>query len=161
MVNLHERRLPVPAELAGGLLASVAEPRSGLWPEDRWPPMRFDRPLGVGAVGGHGPIRYVVDEWVPGRRVRFRFTAPAGFEGWHEYTVVPAGEGCELRHVLAMRTRRWGRASWPLAYRPLHDALIEDSLTRAADTLGLPTPPARWSLRVRLLRRLLRGRRNG
>ncbi|UNO43730.1 DUF2867 domain-containing protein [Streptomyces sp. MST-110588] len=39
--------------------------------------MRFDRPLGVGAYGGHGPVRYRVSAYDPGRRIRFDFTSPA------------------------------------------------------------------------------------
>jgi hypothetical protein len=35
-------------------------PGNRLWPEDRRQPMRFDRPLGIGAVGRHGSIRYMV-----------------------------------------------------------------------------------------------------
>jgi hypothetical protein len=39
------------------------EPRgSDLWPKDKWPPMRFDRPLCLGARGGPGPIHYSIKE---------------------------------------------------------------------------------------------------
>jgi hypothetical protein len=62
--------------------------------------MRFDRPLAVGAIGGHGPIRYVVEAYDPGAMIRFRFTRPAGFDGVHGFTVVTRDEGVVLRHDL-------------------------------------------------------------
>jgi hypothetical protein len=156
--NIHERQLAAPAAAAGALLDSLAGQNDRLWPRRQWPPMRFDRPLGVGATGGHGPIRYTVEEYVPGVRVRFRFLAPTGFHGYHEYEVLPdAGHGCWLRHSLVMTTGWPAWVSWPLFYRRLHDALIEDSLDTATRNLGLALPtPHRWSRRVRMLRSLAR-----
>ncbi|XTZ18414.1 SRPBCC family protein [Micromonospora echinospora] len=164
--NVHERHLTAPAATVGALLDSLAGPDDRLWPRRRWPAMRLDRPLGVGASGGHGPIRYVVQEYEPGVRVRFRFQSPAGFHGHHEYEVLPdGGHGCRLRHRLVMTTRGPARLTWPLFFRPLHDALLEDSLDTAARAVGLtPSTPHRWSTRVRALRflaRLARRRRAG
>jgi hypothetical protein len=47
--------------------------------------------------------------------------------------------------------------SWPLIYRPLHDALLEDSLARAQHSLGLSPEIRGWSFWTRLLRRLVSG----
>ena len=159
--NVHERRLPVPAAVAGGLLDSLAGPEDRLWPRRQWPAMRFDRPLGVGATGGHGPVRYTVEEYIPGQRVRFRFHAPAGFDGYHEYEVLAEGDTeCRLRHSVVMTPRWPAWLTWPLIFGPLHDALIEDSLDTATRALGLPVPaPRRWPLRVRLLRALAQAAR--
>jgi hypothetical protein len=66
--NVHQRSLAVPVAEAGFLIDGLAGPDDRLWPSDRWPAMRFDRPLGVGARGGHGPVRYAVGAYVPGRR---------------------------------------------------------------------------------------------
>jgi hypothetical protein len=119
--------------------------------------MRFDRPLGVGAVGGHGPIRYVIEEYQPGRLIRFRFTGPAGFLGTHRFEVEEVAPGqVRLRHVLEMRVVGRARLTWPLVYWPLHDALIEDALDRAEASTGRLPPPRRWPVRVRLLRWILR-----
>ena len=41
--------------VAGRLLDGLSAADDRLWPKDRWPAMRFDRPLKVGARGGHGP----------------------------------------------------------------------------------------------------------
>ncbi|MEU7759964.1 hypothetical protein [Micromonospora aurantiaca (nom. illeg.)] len=156
--NVHERHLPVPASAAGALIDSLAGPEDRLWPLRRWPAMRLDRPLGVGATGGHGPVRYTVQDYRPGAYVRFRFLAPAGFRGHHEFEVLPGtGDGCLLRHRLVMTAHGSARVSWPLFFRPLHDALVEDSLDTAVVSLGLTRPaPRRWPARVRVLRGLAR-----
>ncbi|CAL9388912.1 hypothetical protein SUDANB121_01223 [Nocardiopsis dassonvillei] len=152
--NLHLRHLAAPPDRAGALLDGLASPADALWPADRWPALRLDRPLGVGAAGGHGPVRYTVVAHTPGRHVRFRFSAPRGFDGFHEFTVEPGeGGGTVLRHLLAIRAHGPALLTWPLVFRPLHDALLEDALDRAERILtGTVRDPARWSPYVRLLR---------
>ncbi|MDT0329982.1 SRPBCC family protein [Nocardiopsis lambiniae] len=153
--NVHRRRLTASPAEVGALLDGLASDTDGLWPTDHWPAMRLDRPLGVGAAGGHGPVRYTVVEYTPGERVRFRFSAPRGFDGFHELTVVPEPDGgAVLGHLLRMRARGPALLTWPLLFRPFHDALLEDGLDRAERTLtGTVRTPARWGWYVRLLRR--------
>ena len=140
--NVHERALRASPASAGSLLDGLASPEDRMWPGAAWPGMKLDRPLGTGARGGHGPIRYFVQAYVPGRSVRFRFTEPDGFEGGHVFEVLDGpGDGCRLRHVLEMRVRGRARLSWPLLYRPLHDALIEDALTCAQTAVGNAATP--------------------
>ncbi|WP_411132833.1 SRPBCC family protein [Streptomyces sp. C10] len=155
--NVHERVLPVAGAEAGLLIDGLSGDADPLWPGHDWYPMRFDGPLAAGAAGGHGPVRYTVAAYVPGQWVRFLFTGPRGFHGFHEYTVHPLGpDRTLLRHTLAMHARGPARLSWPLAYRPLHDAALEDSLDRAERACtGTVARPARWSRYVRLLRRLI------
>jgi hypothetical protein len=154
--NVHERLLPAPASEVGGLIDTLAGRADQLWPRG-WPPMTFDRPMSVGAVGGHGPVRYTVAAYIRSTRVRFTFTGPAGFHGYHEFTALADDERhTRLRHTLAMHARGPARLTWPLAFRPLHDACLEDSLDRAElACTGTVARPARWSPRVRLLRRLV------
>ncbi|MEV7382156.1 SRPBCC family protein [Streptomyces lydicus] len=156
--NVHERVLPVSGAEAGLLLDGLSGTGDRLWPRSDWPSMRLDGPLAPGAAGGHGPVRYTVAAYVPGRWVRFAFHGPRGFDGFHEYTVHPlAPDRTLLRHTLAMRARGWARLTWPLAFRPLHDAVLEDSLDLAERACaGTAGRPARWSRYVRLLRRLVR-----
>jgi hypothetical protein len=159
--NVHERNLLADARRVGDLLDSLGSPEDRLWPRDRWPVMYFDRPLQVGAVGGHGSIRYVVESYDPGCAVWFRFIGPAGFEGGHGFDLEStAAGGTRLRHVLTMDLRGAARVSWPFVFRPLHDALVEDALDRAAVAVGEAPYKRAWSPWVRVLRAILRRRRN-
>ena len=145
MRNVHERHIPAPAAEVGRLLDGLASDDDALWPGDRWPRMRFDRGLEVGARGGHGPVRYEVAEHVPGERVVFRFTKD--FDGTHRFEAWSSSSGTLLRHVLEGRNRGWMILGWPLAFRHLHDACVEDVLD-CADR----RPAGSLSRRVRRLR---------
>jgi hypothetical protein len=155
--NLHTRRLNASRAEVGALIDSLAGDQDRLWARHSWPELRFDRHLGVGAVGGHGPIRYTVVAYEPGRWVRFRFTSPRGFDGFHEFTAHPRDPGgTDLRHLMVMRLRFPAWLTYPLLWRPLHDALLEDTLDRAERSLtGTIESPATWSPYVRLLRAIL------
>ena len=119
--------------------------------------MRFDRPLAVGAIGGHGPVRYSVEEYHPSQSIVFRFSAPRGFNGTHRFEVEERQGKTVLRHVIEMHTTGMALLSWPLAIRSLHNAAIEDCFDQAAISLKADLPhPARWPVYVRLLRALMR-----
>ena len=151
--NVHERKLQADPRQVGALIDSLASRRDALWPVHAWPPMAFDRPLGVGATGGHGPIRYVVETYAPGQSVKFRFTGPRGFNGYHGYEVfVSTSSAVLLRHTLEMTTHGLAVVSWPLVFRALHDALMEDSLATGQASLGEPPSLRPWSPWVRFLR---------
>lgn len=158
--NVHDRELAVPAEEAGALLDTMGGPGDALWPVPAWPAMCLDRPLRVGSAGGHGPIRYRVTGYSPGRMLECTFDPGIGLVGTHMLTVEPLGPGsCRLRHELRGRLSGTGRLTWPLAIRWLHDALLEDLLDRAERRLGgRPARPARWSPWVRLLNRFAAAR---
>ena len=145
--NVHQRVLPLSPSEAGALLDGVASSEGGLWPTDRWPSMRLDRGLGVGASGGHGPIRYEVSDYEPGRRVTFRFSPGFPVAGHHWFEVFTRDGQTVMRHEVEARPRGLMRLGWPLAVRWLHDALVEDALDRAAGARQRAHSP--W---VRLLR---------
>lgn len=158
--NIHQREIAAPAARVGRLIDGLSSADDALWPHRHWPRMKFDRPLGVGAVGGHGPVRYTVEAYEPGQRVLFRFTGPRGFNGTHGCVIEPVdAERAILRHEVIMQTRWPATLSWPLVFGPLHDALLEDALDCAERDVGQEPRPRHWSLWVRLLRRVLaRGR---
>ncbi len=154
--NVHERKIKASSGEVGQLLDSLASATDRLWPHETWPPMKFDQPLEPGAKGGHGPIRYFVKSYEPGKNVYFEFTAPAGFNGGHGFEVEEIDSSCTvLRHILEMEAAGPARFAWPLVFRPLHDALLEDSLDKAERNLGFTPTGATWSLWVRLLRWIL------
>lgn len=152
--NSHERLIMASETVVGGLIDSLSSENEMLWPSDEWPAIKFDRPLAVGAIGGHGPVRYVVSAYAPGRRVVFDFTSPTGFRGSHAFEVVAhAIDQTLLRHELRMSVSGWAKLSWPLFFRPMHDALIEESFDRAErECGGVPARMHQRSAWVRILR---------
>ncbi|WP_437765210.1 hypothetical protein WMF27_31175 [Sorangium sp. So ce281] len=133
VVNVHRRLLRASPERVGALIDSLASLEDALWPRHAWPRMELDRPLGVGAAGGHGPIRYFVADHAEGRRVRFRFTGPQGFDGWHGFDVLAvAPEHCVLEHRLEMRA---GGASMGMKAR------VWDVRSGLRPSLREPAPP--------------------
>jgi hypothetical protein len=160
VLNVHERRLPVSPEAAGRILDSLSSGDDLLWPRELWPPMVLDRGLAPGSRGGHGPIRYRVAEYVPGRRIEFEFLPTARlrtFCGRHYFEVLPRGAQVILRHTIDADTDFATWVHWKLVVEHLHDALLEDAFDKAERTAGVPAPHrSRWPLRVRFLRWLVR-----
>jgi hypothetical protein len=155
IVNVHQRRLEATPAQVADLMASLGSADDKLWPA-HWPRISFDRPLAPGAVGGHGPIGYVVTAWTPGESIRFRFTKPKGFDGWHSFNVLDASdEDCFLEHRIEMQTEGRATLLWELAIRHLHNALIEDALSQAQRAVGNKPLVVPWPARVRVLRWLL------
>jgi hypothetical protein len=151
--NVHSRELPAPAAVTWALVADLASEHDRLWPTTRWPtcPIEFDRPLGPGAKGGHGLIRYDVERYEPGRRVVFRFARGSGLDGVHGLEVETIdGTRSRLTHTLD------AGVEWKLRplYRVLlraHDALVEDLLDNAERATGgrvLPTLPLPRLVRI-------------
>ena len=156
--NVHERKLKASPAKVGSLIDSLASDNDLLWPKDSWPRMKLDRSLGIGATGGHGPIRYSVEVYHPGQSIRFRFLGPKGFDGFHGYFILPMSDSeVVLRHQLEMQTHGPALLTWPLVFEPMHNALIEYSLTRAEISLRLPATIHPWSSWVKLLRWIMSG----
>jgi hypothetical protein len=162
--NVHERVLAASSDDVSDLIAGLASPSDRLWPRDRWPALRLNEPIGAGASGGHGPIRYFVEAYDPNAGITFRFTGPDGINGTHNFNFEELSPGrVRLRHTMSIRLSGLARLSWPLFFRWLHDALLEDLLDRAEIATGnAELVPRHWPLRVRALRRmsayLVRGR---
>ncbi len=166
MENTHERALPAPAAEVGRLLDRLASADDPLWPSP-WPPMRFtpppgsttpDRPLQVGADGGHGAIRYHVTAYQPGRLLECTTHPRIGLTGTHTFEVLPTGDdSCVLRHRITGRAHGRMRVLWPLAVRACHDAVLEHLLDNAERAVtGAVAHPVRYPLRVRLILALSR-----
>jgi hypothetical protein len=158
VANVHERRVTGAVEKLSGMISSISGPNDTLWPSDAWPPMRLDQALTVGSTGGHGPIRYTVESYDPGRSVSFRFADGLGLVGTHCLTVEQHSDSTAVvRHEINGRVTGSMRVLWPLAIRWLHDALVEDLLDNAeAAVAGQLTPPVRLhGLGVRVLRQAM------
>lgn len=152
--NMHERKISASAELVGSLINSLSSRNDRLWPHKDWPNMRLDGALGLGAAGGHGPVRYFVSGYIPGQRVEFAFTGPSGFNGRHVFTATHVSlNSTLLRHELYILPRGVAIITWPLFFRPLHNALIEECLDRAEQECGISVVfPSQRSLWTKILR---------
>ena len=158
--NVHERSIVGSMASAAELLDSLAGPNDKLWPHGQWPPMKLDAQLTVGSAGGHGPVRYRVSEYDPGRKVAFSFDnsgIAAGMVGGHYFEICPNGDRLVIRHVLTANCNFGKWLHWAVIIRPLHDALLEDALDRAESAMNLRfLPSTNWGPWVRFLRFLVK-----
>lgn len=157
MRNIQSRVIDAPAESVGALLNDFGSDADVLWPKPQWVEAKLDRGLEPGSTGGHGPIRYTVTEFEPGKRVRLQFDPTIGIVGYHELIVAPRGESrSELTHVIDGRVRGSMRFLWPVAVRWVHEAVLQDLLDNAerAATGTLTNGKSRWSPWVRFLRKV-------
>jgi hypothetical protein len=158
VLNIHEREFEADYEQVAKLIDSLSSENALLWPNQCWPRMKFDRPLSIGAKGGHGPIGYFVEEYKPGQAIKFRFTSPKGFKGFHKFDVVKSShQSFLLRHTIEMELKGSALLTWPLVIRPLHDALLEDALSTAQASLGMAPQMRPWSPWVKIVRWIMSG----
>ncbi|QKW10672.1 SRPBCC family protein [Streptomyces sp. NA04227] len=130
--DVHERVVAASADRVGALIDRLSTWEDPVFPVPDWPPLRLDRPLGVGAVGGHGGLEYEVVAYEPGRRIRFDFL-PAG-TGHHELTVEPLGpDRCRLRHELFAPQGPADWLLWIAAIKPVHEAMVEELFDNAEE----------------------------
>jgi hypothetical protein len=97
--NVHAREIAAPVEVVGEILDTLGSSGDRVWASDIWvaEPVVFERPLGVGADGGHGSLRYSVIEYEPGRRIVFEFSPDGALSGTHRFELEPLGAGrCRL-----------------------------------------------------------------
>lgn len=149
-------------EQVGELLGELCSPSDRLWPDELWPLKRLDGPLEHGVIFGHGPVRYRLAEFLPGKKITFVFVTPrigitSGLNGRHLFSVRQSSDSSViLRHEIDAQLSGPALIIWPLAIRPLHNALIEDGFSkgRAELTGSVRTKPA-WPLHIRVLRWLL------
>ena len=155
----HERSFKANADSVGSILHTLSGQEDRLWPRDTWPPMLLDRGLAPGAKGGHGVVRYEVEEYMRGQKAVFRFDGTgltAAFNGHHYFQIIPANGHVILRHIIDAKGDFKTWLKWKAVIEPLHDALLEDALDRAELALnGQVARPAKWSTRVKILRKLL------
>ena len=136
ITNLHERIVEASPEACWSLIERLGTPLDRFWPHHRWSPIHLEGPLAQGTLGGHGPLRYEVEQVVPRQVARFRFNCPYGATGHHSFEVTPCGEGrTRLAHRLEMTASLPAVFSWYTGLKFLHDALMEDALDCAQQAL--------------------------
>jgi len=136
-----------------------------IWPNDKWPAMRFKDGLKVGAKGGHGPIRYTIEKLNPGEIIEFKFTKPSGFHGIHRFELKSCNGlrnlesrqvKTEITHIIDMKTTGIGILLWFFFIRPLHNALLEDAFDKIENHFLVEKKRMNWNVWVRFLRRIMK-----
>jgi len=152
VVNIHKRLLHQPKEKVIEITKTLATENDAIWPKEKWPSMRFKGGIRIGAKGGHGPIRYAVEEYNPAT-IQFRFLKPKGFHGIHKFEIHDvAGNRTEISHTIEMNTSGSGTLLWILGIRSLHNALIEDAFDKLENHFLEHQKSTPWNLWVRFLR---------
>ncbi len=154
--NRHDRIIPADQDALGPVLNSLSGPEDELWPRDKWPPMVLDTALKVGAAGGHGPVRYRVSEYVPGRRAAFQFDRAGlmgGVDGRHYFEVVPRRGHVIIRHDLEGECGLGMWLKWTFLVKPLHNTVIEDAFDKVESRFrGTAVKRSHWGPYIRFLR---------
>jgi deazaflavin-dependent oxidoreductase (nitroreductase family) len=160
----HRREIAASATTVGALIDTLGSEHDRLWPSNRWPTLaiEFDRELGVGAKGGHGPIRYFVSDYTPSEGVEFCFDRGSGVEGTHRLYVQALGPGrSRLTHTVDATLGLRYAVILP-AFRAMHDAVLGDLLDRAelhaTGRVARPSATPRWLLALYAIDRATSGR---
>lgn len=161
--NVHQREMRGSMQQLGEIIKTYGSSNDRMYPFERWPKMQLEGPDGpplVGRIGNRGAARFVMTLYENGERVRYswKFLKPAGFDGHHHGEAEEVGNGKLLfRSVIDMNTRGLkATLLWLFVMRPLHDAVVEDSLDKVERELGSSPTVHKWSTWVKFLRRLKR-----
>lgn len=157
VTNIHYRIYNVSIKKITELFNTLSSKRDMIWPVEKWPKMIFKDGIKVGASGGHGPIRYVVEEYNSKELIQFRFTKPYGFVGTHRFEIkeLPNNQ-TKVTHVIEMNTQGIGSLIWLFAIRSLHNALIEDCLDKIGNNFNKTKVSTKWNWYVKLIRKTLK-----
>jgi len=153
VLNIHKRIIYQPQSNIVELIKTLSRENDKVWPKEQWPRMKFNEPIKVGVVGGHGPIGYVVEQYDPDKIIQFRFLKPKGFYGIHKFEIESLNPSeTQITHTIEMDTYGMGTLLWVFGVRSLHDALIEDAFDKIHNYFSDSKKETAWSLWGRFLR---------
>ncbi len=159
VINIHKRVINQPKEDVSKLLTTLATEDDKIWPNEKWPTIRFKDGLRVGSKGGHGIIRYRITKYNFEDSIYFKFTKPSGFNGHHNFKINQLEpHKTEVVHCIDMKTMGMSTFSWVFIIRWLHDALIEDALDNIENHFSVHRKNTKWSLWVRFWRYILKSK---
>ncbi|NNF35382.1 MAG: hypothetical protein HKN68_14830 [Saprospiraceae bacterium] len=126
VLNRHTRIIKAPIHKTSEILLTLGTVEDRVWPIGKWPRMIFHQGMDIGALGGHGPIRYTIKSKTPGKSIEFQFVKPKGFHGTHGFNIEGASESTtQITHTIEMNTSFIGYMQWLLAIRWLHGDIQE------------------------------------
>jgi hypothetical protein len=159
VLNVHTRVIDQPMKEISKLFETLSSKDDRMLATNKWSPMILDRGLEIGSKGGHGPIRYSVEKFIPGEYVQFKFSKPKGFNGFHEFRIKELQNNrTELNHTIKMKLAGQGILLWPIAIRWLHDAFIEDAFDKVEYHFLSKKKKSPWNFWVRFLRKVFKPR---
>ncbi len=154
VLNIHKRIINQPKSKVSELIKTLSTENDKIWPKGKWPAMKFEGGIKVGAKGGHGPIRYTVEKYDPNDTIQFRFSKPTGLNGIHKFEITEMADNqTEVKHTIDMNTEGTGTWLWIFGIRSLHDALIEDGFDRFENNFADEVKSTEWSWWVKFLRK--------
>ncbi len=160
VLNIHTRIIQQPKANVAELFTTLASKDDKMLATDKWHAMRLDNGLTIGSKGGHGSIRYFVQEYELQKSIQFTFTKPDGFNGFHQFEMKALADNTtELKHTVNMKTSGLALLTWHLAIRWLHDAYIEDAFDKVENNFSAVHKVSKWNVWVKILRSLLKARR--
>lgn len=157
VVNVHKRIINQSKMEVSKLIETLSTKNDSFWPIKYWPAMRFKEGLKMGSKGGHGIIKYVVEDYVLGDLIVFKFLKPIGFNGIHKFEIEEVNASATVvKHSIIMKTEGMATLKWVVAIRWLHDALIENAFDTIENNFLEVEKFTKWNLWVRFWRFLLR-----
>ena len=157
VVNTHKRIINQPKADVVVLLETLSTKDDKVWPTTNWPAMRFRNGLKLGEKGGHGIIRYAVEDYISGEVIVFKFLKPKGFDGIHKFEIFEKEPNMmEIKHSIIMQTHGLVTLQWVFVIRWLHDALIENAFDTIENNFLEDKIFTKWTIWVRLWRFILK-----
>lgn len=84
VLNVHKRTVNQPKSKIEELLKLWQLQIIDYGQPEKWPEMRFANGIRIGAKGGHGAIKYSVEQYNPEWIIQFHFLKPHRFNGFHK-----------------------------------------------------------------------------
>lgn len=157
VINIHKRIINQPKSELNAIISTLATKEDKVWPTKNWPRMKLDQGLTKGSKGGHGPIGYFVEEYIPNELIQFKFTNPKNFVGIHKFEIKSLSlNKTEITHTIDMNAKGTGPLTWLIGVRWLHDALIEDALDQIENHFLNQKKQSNWNFWVKTLRLFLK-----
>lgn len=156
VINIHKRVFHQSKDRISSIFDSLSSKNDQLWPYEKWPPMIFKKGLKEGATGGHGPIKYSIQNYKYGDFIEFNFIKPDEFIGIHKFEITAIDtEKTEIKHTINMSLSGKGILTWYVAVKWLHDALLEDCLDKVENHFLNEKVKTKWNFWVFALRKML------
>jgi hypothetical protein len=160
VINIHKREIQQPKTELEKLFNTLATDNDMILATNKWSPMKLDKGLQVGSKGGHGPIKYFVSAYQPEKSITFQFDLK-GFNGFHKFEINQLEfNKTEIIHIIDMTTSGLATLKWTMAIRWLHDAYIEDAFDKVENHFTNNKKRSDWNLWVRILRKVMKPKRN-